>query len=59
MSSPQGSLGRCYSKVGRRPLTEKHDGNIEYTVHSQYLKVSRGMQQNITVIAYGVFSCHR
>ncbi|XP_039867914.1 polycystic kidney disease protein 1-like 2 [Simochromis diagramma] len=47
-----GSLGRCYSKAGRRPLTEKHDGNIEYTVHSQYLKVSRDMQQNITVIAY-------
>lgn len=59
MSSPQGSLGRCYSKAGRQPPTEKHDGSTEYTVHSQYLKVSRDMQQNITVIAYGVFSCHR
>uniref|UniRef100_A0A672I0K4 Polycystic kidney disease 1 like 2a n=1 Tax=Salarias fasciatus TaxID=181472 RepID=A0A672I0K4_SALFA len=38
-----------------KPLT-KQDGNIEYSVHSQLLKVSRDKKENITVYAYGGFS---
>ncbi|XP_027137142.1 polycystic kidney disease protein 1-like 2 [Larimichthys crocea] len=46
-------LEKCYSRAGRRPLIEKQDGNTEYVVHSQHLKVSRDTFHNISVIAYG------
>ncbi|XP_075966222.1 polycystin-1-like protein 2 [Anarhichas minor] len=46
-------LKKCYSKAGRRPLIERQDGNTEYVVHSQRLKVSRDILHNISVIAYG------
>ncbi|XP_078114747.1 polycystin-1-like protein 2 [Sander vitreus] len=46
-------LEKCYSKAGRRPPIERQDGNIEYVVHSQHLKVSRDTLHNISVIAYG------
>ncbi|XP_044057560.1 polycystic kidney disease protein 1-like 2 isoform X2 [Siniperca chuatsi] len=48
-----GNLEKCYSKVGRRRPIEKQDGNTEYVVHSQHLKVSRDTLHNISVIAYG------
>ncbi|XP_068452137.1 polycystin-1-like protein 2 [Clinocottus analis] len=47
------NLNKCYSKVGMRPLIERQDGNTEYFVHSQHLKVSRDALHNISVIAYG------
>ncbi|KAM9860546.1 polycystin-1-like protein 2 [Aulostomus maculatus] len=47
-----GNLENCYSTAGRRPLIEKQDGNVEYVVNSQQLKVSRDSMNNITVIAY-------
>ncbi|KAM8893485.1 polycystin-1-like protein 2 [Spinachia spinachia] len=46
-------LKKCFSKEGRRPLIERQDGNTEYVVHSQHLKVSRDISHNISVIAYG------
>ncbi|XP_033504613.2 polycystin-1-like protein 2 [Epinephelus lanceolatus] len=49
----EGDLLKCYSKAGRRPPIERQDGNTEYTLHSQHLKVSRDTLQNISVIAYG------
>nr|XP_020466514.1 polycystic kidney disease protein 1-like 2 [Monopterus albus] len=48
-----GNLEECYSDAGKRPLIEKQDGNTEYVVHSQHLKVSRDTLHNINVIAYG------
>nr|XP_046243263.1 polycystic kidney disease protein 1-like 2 isoform X2 [Scatophagus argus] len=48
-----GDLRRCDSRAGRRPPIEKQDGNTEYVIHSQHLKVSRDTLNNITVIAYG------
>ncbi|XP_032371632.1 polycystic kidney disease protein 1-like 2 [Etheostoma spectabile] len=46
-------LEKCYSEAGRRPPIERQDGNTEYVVHSQHLKVSRDTLHNISVIAYG------
>ncbi|XP_059209203.1 polycystin-1-like protein 2 [Centropristis striata] len=46
-------LEKCYSKSGRRPPIERQDGNTEYVVHSQHLKVSREKLHNISVVAYG------
>nr|XP_054588101.1 polycystic kidney disease protein 1-like 2 isoform X1 [Nothobranchius furzeri] len=48
-----GDLGDCYTQSGRRPPIEKQDGDTEYTVHSRHLNISRSIQQNISVIAYG------
>ncbi|XP_051235467.1 polycystic kidney disease protein 1-like 2 isoform X2 [Dicentrarchus labrax] len=46
-------LQKCYSRAGRRPPIEKQDGNTEYVINSQHLKVSRDTLHNISVIAYG------
>ncbi|XP_017296853.3 polycystic kidney disease protein 1-like 2 [Kryptolebias marmoratus] len=48
-----GDLSDCYSKAARRPPIERQRGNTEYPVHSQHLNISRTMQHNISVIAYG------
>ncbi|XP_055085881.1 polycystic kidney disease protein 1-like 2 [Periophthalmus magnuspinnatus] len=47
------NLEKCYSKVSRRPPTEKQDGNTEYIVNSQHLEMSRDTMQPIVVVAYG------
>ncbi|KAM3877020.1 polycystin-1-like protein 2 [Diretmus argenteus] len=49
----RGDLKECYTNAGRRPLIEKQDGNIEYTVYSQHLLDATDALHNITVIAYG------
>ncbi|XP_040019356.2 polycystin-1-like protein 2 [Gasterosteus aculeatus] len=46
-------LKNCHSKEGRRPIIERQDGNTEYVVRSQHLKISRDSSHNISVIAYG------
>ncbi len=51
----QDDLKKCYSRAGRRPPIEKQDGNTEYVVSSQHLKVSRDTLHNISVFAYGAF----
>ncbi|XP_042342348.1 polycystic kidney disease protein 1-like 2 [Plectropomus leopardus] len=48
-----GDLQNCYSKAERRPPIERQDGNTEYVVQSQHLKISREKLHNISVIAYG------
>ncbi|XP_028258061.1 polycystic kidney disease protein 1-like 2 [Parambassis ranga] len=55
IEDPQPLRGKlsCYSTAGRRPPIKKQDGKTEYTVHSQYLKVSRNLLHNITVVVYG------
>uniref|UniRef100_A0A8C3A6T3 Polycystic kidney disease 1 like 2a n=1 Tax=Cyclopterus lumpus TaxID=8103 RepID=A0A8C3A6T3_CYCLU len=40
------------------PKPLRQDGNTEYVVHSQQLKVSRDVLHNISVIAYGAFSSY-
>lgn len=54
----QDDLKKCHSKEGRRPIIERQDGNTEYVVRSQHLKISRDSSHNISVIAYGAFSSH-
>ncbi|KAK2854028.1 hypothetical protein Q5P01_006689 [Channa striata] len=48
-----GNLEQCYSRADWKPPIEKQDGNTEYVVFRQYLKMSRDMLKNIHVIAYG------
>ncbi|XP_075878911.1 polycystin-1-like protein 2 [Nelusetta ayraudi] len=49
----QDGPGKCFSRAGRRPLTERQDGMTTYIVKSEHLKVSRDTLHNVTVIAYG------
>eukprot|EP00066_Takifugu_rubripes_P019390 XP_011608656.1 PREDICTED: polycystic kidney disease protein 1-like 3 [Takifugu rubripes] len=46
-------LQKCYLKAGRKPLVDKQEGNTEYVVRSQQLKLSKETFRNISVVVYG------